>query len=60
MMNYMINIHIYMYIYNKEYIKKQSRKFYCNVKEELVAVVWYPRRVEKLVEQYGLDVLEAF
>ena len=28
------------------------------VQEELVSAVWHPRRVEKIVNEYGLDILE--
>jgi hypothetical protein len=29
------------------------------IKEDLVAAVWHPRRVERLIETYGLEVLEV-
>jgi hypothetical protein len=29
------------------------------LKEELVAAVWHPRRVQKLLEAYGWDTLDA-
>jgi hypothetical protein len=36
-------------------IKERCQK----IKEDLLAEVWHPRRVERLVERYGLEVLEA-
>jgi Leucine-rich repeat (LRR) protein len=40
---------------SKHRIQKRSRL----LKEDLVAAVWHPRRVEKLVEQHGMEVLDG-
>lgn len=41
--------------YYSSIVNERSRA----VKQELVAAVWHPCRVEKLVESYGLDILEV-
>jgi Leucine-rich repeat (LRR) protein len=55
-------LHLYIERSNAFYHKKQQQKCqerYRLLKEELVAAVWHPRRVERLIETYGLDVLEG-
>jgi hypothetical protein len=45
----------------KEYEARiaQGRAFRLAIKEELVAAVWHPDKVEKLINKYGIDFLDT-
>lgn len=45
----------------KEYEARiaQGRAFRCAIKEELVAAVWHPDKVEKLINAYGIDIIDT-
>ena len=45
----------------KEYEARiaQGRAFRLAIKEELVAAVWHPDKVEKLINKYGLDIIDT-
>lgn len=45
----------------KEYEERvqQGRAFRLAIKEELVAAVWHPDRVEKLIDKYGIDIIDT-
>ena len=45
----------------KEYEERiqQGRAFRLAIKEELVAVVWHPDKVEKLINTYGIDIIDT-
>jgi hypothetical protein len=45
----------------KEYEARiaQGKAFRCAIKEELVAAVWHPDKVEKLINKYGLDIIDT-
>ena len=45
----------------KEYEERiaQGRAFRLAIKEELVAAVWHPDKVEKLIDKYGIDIIDT-
>jgi len=45
----------------KEYEARiaQGRAFRLAIKEELVAAVWHPDKVEKLINAYGIDIIDT-
>ena len=45
----------------KEYETRvaQGKAFRLAIKEELVAAVWHPDKVEKLIDKYGLDIIDT-
>lgn len=45
----------------KEYESRiaQGKAFRLAIKEELVAAVWHPDKVEKLINKYGLDIIDT-
>ena len=45
----------------KEYEERiqQGRAFRLAIKEELVAAVWHPDKVEKLINTYGIDIIDT-
>ena len=45
----------------KEYEERvqQGRAFRLAIKEELVAAVWHPDKVEKLINAYGIDIIDT-
>ena len=45
----------------KEYESRitQGRAFRLAIKEELVAAVWHPDKVEKLINAYGIDIIDT-
>jgi hypothetical protein len=45
----------------KEYEARiaQGKAFRLTIKEELVAAVWHPDKVEKLINAYGIDILDT-
>jgi hypothetical protein len=45
----------------KEYEERiaQGRVFRLAIKEELVAAVWHPDKVEKLINVYGIDIIDT-
>ena len=45
----------------KEYESRiaQGKAFRLAIKEELVAAVWHPDKVEKLINAYGLDIIDT-
>lgn len=45
----------------KEYEARiaQGKAFRLAIKEELVAAVWHPDKVEKLINKYGLDIIDT-
>jgi hypothetical protein len=56
------------YRYHKTFINKikeyeariaQGKAFRLAIKEELVAAVWHPDKVEKLINEYGIDILDT-
>jgi hypothetical protein len=56
------------YRYHKTFINKikeyearvaQGKAFRLAIKEELVAAVWHPDKVEKLINAYGIDIIDT-
>jgi hypothetical protein len=45
----------------KEYEARiaQGKAFRLAIKEELVAAVWHPDKVEKLIDKYGIDIIDT-
>ena len=45
----------------KEYEARiaQGRAFRLAIKEELVAAVWHPDKIEKLINAYGIDIIDT-
>jgi len=37
----------------------QGKAFRLAIKEELIAAVWHPDKVEKLINKYGIDILDT-
>jgi hypothetical protein len=62
-----INYRYYSYSHSffineiKEYEARiaQGRAFRLAIKEELVAAVWHPDKVEKLINAYGIDIIDT-
>ena len=56
------------YRYDSRYINEiqeyeeriaQGRTFRLAIKEELIAAVWHPDKVEKIINMYGIDILDS-
>jgi hypothetical protein len=56
------------YRYDSRYINEiqeyeeriaQGRAFRLAIKEELIAAVWHPDKVEKIINMYGIDYLDS-
>lgn len=45
------------YVQEKANARERSIQFMRIIKEELIAKVWHPSRVERLIEMRGLDIL---
>ena len=45
----------------KEYESRitQGKAFRLAIKEELVAAVWHPDKIEKLINKYGIDIIDT-
>lgn len=58
---YQLHSHIPFVNEIKEYEERiaQGKAFRCAIKEELVAAVWHPDKVEKLINAYGIDIIDT-